>query len=115
MRETDQSIPDRLPLLDALLAERVGGTTPLKGVRAVLIQHQLGSQVPMTRALIQLGVEPQHVHWVDVPDTANATARAALLGLGARPQHFVGSGSRLYMPYSLDGASLVDIAGGRTG
>ncbi|MBI3324040.1 MAG: hypothetical protein HYZ92_02055 [Candidatus Omnitrophica bacterium] len=63
----DQTIPERLPLLDRYLAEQVRRRRPLAGVTAVLIQHQLGSQVVMTKALIELGIEPGRIHWIDIP------------------------------------------------
>ena len=100
MFEVEQTIPDSLPLLDAFLAQRTSGDTPLAGVTTVLIQHQLGSLVPMTRALIQLGADPANIHCVDIPYTANATVQAALVGLGIPPTNFAPSYYQLEMPYA---------------
>jgi hypothetical protein len=54
MIDLPQRIPNRLPMLDALVAERADDA-PLCGVTAVIIQHQLGSIVPMVQALFALG------------------------------------------------------------
>ena len=72
--DLDQRVPDELPLLRALVDEWVGGGKPLKGVTAVLIQHQLGSMVPTVHALFELGLDPERTYFVDIPYTANATA-----------------------------------------
>jgi hypothetical protein len=83
--ELDQALPTELPLLTALVADWAGARRPLTGVTAVLIQHQLGSIVPMVRALLALGLEPERTYFIDIPYTANATVRAALEGLGIPP------------------------------
>ena len=100
MDTVDQTIPDRLPLLDAFLAERVGPRQPLAGVTTVLIQHQLGSLVPMTRALIDLGADPQQIHCIDIPYTANATVQAELVRLGIPPGNFAPASYNLTMSYA---------------
>jgi len=82
MFPSDQATPRQLPMLDAVVEHVGGNRPPLEGVTLVLIQHQLGSMVPMTEALIRLGADPQKVHWIDIPYTANATVREALVGLG---------------------------------
>ncbi len=100
MDVVDQSIPDRLPLLDALLEERVRGRTPLAEVTTVLIQHQLGSLVPMTRALLALGADPQRIHCVDIPYTANATVQDELVRLGIPRDNFAPASYNLTMSYA---------------
>jgi len=61
-----------------LLAEYVDSLRPrqpLAGVTALLIQHQLGNQVPMVEALIALGLEPGAITWLDVPYTSSSRVR----------------------------------------
>jgi S-adenosylhomocysteine hydrolase len=96
----DQSVPATLPLLDALVAERVGDEQPLSDVTAVLIQHQLGSIVPLTRTLIRLGMDPHRIHWVDIPYTTNDTVRRELVGLGIPASNFAPSDYHLELPYA---------------
>ena len=96
----EQEIPDRLPLLDAYIEEHVRGKAPLAGVTAVLIQHQLGSQVRMVEALIRLGIEPGKIYWVDIPYTANPIVRKALQGLEIPPENFSRNSYHLGKPYA---------------
>ncbi len=96
----DQAIPDSLPLLDDFVEEWIGGEKPLAGVTAVLIQHQLGSQVRMTEAMIRLGLDPRRIFWVDIPYTANGEVHAALRGLGIPENNFSPSYYHLEMPYA---------------
>ena len=100
--EIQQDIPERLPLLDAFLESRTGANEPLQDVTAVLIQHQLGTQVAMVRALMELGLDAARIHFVDIPYTANATVRAELEKLGIPAGNLVVSDYRLtqaYAPY----------------
>jgi S-adenosylhomocysteine hydrolase len=97
--QTDQTIPKGLPLLDALVkGER--GNQPLRGVTALLIQHQLGSMVPMTKAFIALGLRPERIYWIDIPYTANAEVRAALRRLGIPRENFAHRSYHLRRPYA---------------
>jgi hypothetical protein len=77
-RDLDQKIPERMPVLEQYL-ERYAGTYPLSGVTALFIQHQLGNQVLMTKALLQLGLNPNQVHWLDIPYTANPIVLGAFV------------------------------------
>ena len=97
--DLDQRVPDELPLLRALVDEWAGGAKPLKGVTAVLIQHQLGSMVPTVRALFELGLDPERTYYVDIPYTANATVREALEDLGLPGANFAPSDYTLEQPY----------------
>ena len=96
----DQNVPASLPLIDSLLSERVIDAQPLAGVHAVLIQHQLGSIVPLTRALLKLGLDPRRTHWVDIPYTANDTVRAELEALGIPRENFAPASYHLEMAYA---------------
>jgi len=110
-----ETIPDRLPLLDAFVAERAE-SAPLAGVSAVLIQHQLGSIVPMVRALLSLGLEPDRVFFVDIPYSANAEVRVALEGLCLQKAHFASGSYDLSQPYAaFQRRRVQDIAAGMLG
>jgi len=77
----DDEIPVRMPLLDRWLDMQTS-YLPLKGVTALLIQHQLGGQVPQARALIELGIAPEDLFWIDIPYTSSKKVQKALIRLG---------------------------------
>ncbi len=74
----DQTIPRSLPLLDRWVNEH-RDRRPLAGVTVLLIQHQLGNHFPEAKALLDLGVEPTQLIWIDVPYTARPEVRKALI------------------------------------
>jgi S-adenosylhomocysteine hydrolase len=99
MADLAQHVPARLPLVDALVGEHVDGA-PLLGVTAVLIQHQLGSIVPMVQALLALGLDPRRTFFVDIPYTTNDEVREALEQLGLPASNFTPSAYDLEQPYA---------------
>ena len=96
----DDKVPKRLPLVDAFIAERLPDGYELPTTGAVLIQHQLGSIVPMTRALLSLGLDPERLHWVDIPYSANADVVAQLVDLGIPAGNFAPGDYNLEKPYA---------------
>ncbi len=74
----DQTIPRSLPLLDRWVNEH-REIRPLAGVTVLLIQHQLGNHFPEAKALLDLGVEPAQLIWIDVPYTARPEVRGTLI------------------------------------
>lgn len=70
-----------MPILDRWLEQAAQGR-PLAGVTGLMIQHQLGNQVPQTQALIELGMAPQDIFWIDIPYTSTPAVRDALRNLG---------------------------------
>jgi adenosylhomocysteinase len=98
-RDPQQTIPERLPLLDALVA-RHGERQPLHDVHAGLIQHQTGSTVCMVQALFALGLEPTQTFFVDIPYSANGEVREALERLGIPNGHFADGIYDLAQPYA---------------
>jgi hypothetical protein len=92
-RITDE-IPLRLPLLDRWL-ERSAHERPLEGVTVLNIQHQLGNHVPQTAALIELGVSPRAVHWIEIPYSATPAVREVLYALGIPKENILVSDFRL--------------------
>jgi hypothetical protein len=96
----DQTIPDSFPVLDAWL-EQQSGRKPLAGVTALLIQHQFGNQVPQARALLELGLDPQRLHWLDIPYTSTPAVRKHLISkLGIPEKNFSVSDYRVLEPYA---------------
>jgi S-adenosylhomocysteine hydrolase len=95
----DQAIPGPLPFLDAIV-DHHGQERPFAGWTALLIQHQLGSQVRMARALLDLGIAPARMYWIDIPYTANGTVHAALLALGIPEDNFAPSYYNLELKYA---------------
>jgi S-adenosylhomocysteine hydrolase len=79
--QLSDEIPRRLPILDRWLG-RAAQHRPLAGVTVLMIQHQLGNHVPQAQALLDLGVAPHAVHWIDIPYTSTPTVRDALCELG---------------------------------
>lgn len=77
----EQEIPDHMPLIDLLLS-RYKIQQPLRNTTALFFQHQLANQVPMTSALIDLGLSPDKIYWVDIPYTSNKATRKELRKLG---------------------------------
>lgn len=105
----EQSIPtlDDTPLL-ADLVDRMRGpaVADLGRFDALFIQHQLANQVPMARALVELGLPAERITWLDVPYTSHARTREALTRqVGIRPEQFVVCDdfrvTRPYAPYQL--------------
>lgn len=74
----DQTIPRNLPLLDAWVVKQ-RKNQPLKNVTLLLIQHQLGNQYPQAKALLDLGLEPTNLIWVDIPYTSTPKVRQAMI------------------------------------
>ncbi len=79
--ELSQDLPGDMPILDRWVEERVSGQ-PLSGVTALFIQHQFGNQLPQARAMLELGLAPERLLWLDVPYTSNARVREGLVALG---------------------------------
>ncbi len=100
MQDVPQTIPKRLPLLDAFLAAHPPKSKLLSDTTAVLIQHQLGSLVPLTRGLISLGLDPERIHCIDIPYTANPKVRDGLRRLGIPSRNFARSSYHLGKRYA---------------
>ena len=97
-RITDE-IPLRLPLLDRWL-EHAAQDWPLEGVTLLNIQHQLGNHVPQTVALIELGVSPTDIYWIEIPYSATPAVREVLYGLGIPKQNILVSDFHLLDDYA---------------
>ena len=99
-----QEIPPQLPMLEALVELEgrgaAGSEAPLAGWTALLIQHQLGSQVRMAQSLLQLGIAPGRMYWLDIPYTANGTVHDALLALRVPEENFAPSYYNLELKYA---------------
>ncbi len=73
-----QEISRHLPLLDLFVAQHAD-QRPLEGVDFLLIQHQLGNHYPQVRALLDLGIEPSRITWIDVPYSSRPQVRQAMI------------------------------------
>lgn len=73
-----QNIPKNMVLVERLV-DRFESLQPFAGQTALLIQHQLGNQVPQIKAMIALGLAPENIHWLDIPYTSNAVVREELV------------------------------------
>lgn len=99
-RDTDD-IVHHLPVLQRWV-ERAAQEQPLRGVTALMLQHQLGNQVPQTRALLDLGLNTDQLHWIDIPYTSTERVRTEFLNMGVPAQNMVPGDFRLldnYAPY----------------
>jgi len=99
-RDTDD-IVHHLPVLQRWM-ERAAQEQPLAGVTALMLQHQLGNQVPQTRALLDLGLDPRQLHWIDIPYTSTERVREEFCAMGVPAQNMVPGDFRLldnYAPY----------------
>jgi hypothetical protein len=94
-----EEIPDRLPILERWL-EQVAQNRPLAGVTALLIQHQVGNNVRQAGALIDLGVAPRDLHWIDVPYSSSIPVRNALVGLGIPEENLAVSRFKMLNEYA---------------
>lgn len=95
----DDEIPERLPLVDAVVERWAPDRDVLTDAVALLIQHQLGSIVPMTRALTELGLDPESLYWVDIPYTANPKVVEHLRAIGIPADNFAASDYHLDQPF----------------
>jgi S-adenosylhomocysteine hydrolase len=90
-----------MPILERWV-EKNRSRRPLAGVTALFIQHQFGNQVPQTRAMLELGLDPVRLIWLDVPYTSNALVREALVNLGIPRRNLIVHDYRAleaYAPY----------------
>jgi len=88
-------VPDRLPLLDAFLAERAPAGAPLRDTTAVLVQHHTGSIVPMLRTLAALGLDLNRTFLVDIPYSTHSAVVEAVRRLGVPDGNIAGGRYRL--------------------
>ena len=66
-----------MPLLREFVVQREAAK-PLRGVTALLIEHQLGNQGPQVDALIRLGLDPKKIYWLDIPYTSSRIFRQTM-------------------------------------
>ena len=96
-----QRIPNRMPLVDKVV-QRYLDEKPLAGQTALLIQHQLGNNVLQARALIELGLKPRDIHWLDIPYTSHEKVRTELRRLKIPKKNLIVGSYRLldfYAPH----------------
>jgi S-adenosylhomocysteine hydrolase len=74
---------DRVETLDAMpllrqFVDQHKARQPLRGVTALLIQHQLGNQGPQIQAMMELGLQPELTYWLDIPYTSSRHFRVTV-------------------------------------
>ena len=87
----DEGIPASLPLLQEFVSDFRDSLVDLRQCAAVLVQHQLGSMIPLLEALFALGLHPEKTHWIDVPYSSNLVVRNAVGALGVPSHNFAPS------------------------
>ncbi|HEX5087321.1 MAG TPA: NAD-binding protein [Nocardioides sp.] len=75
----------QLPLLDDY--RRHHARADLSAHNLLVIQHQLGTTVPLVQALIDDGIDPNRTWFVDIPYSTHPDVREALLQLAGDPTH----------------------------
>lgn len=104
----NNDLPDSLPLLEQLV-DNYASEQPLKGVHALMFQHLLGTQYAQTAALIELGLEPDNITWVDLPYTSSPIVRNALIeNLSIPSENFHRYSDGLLAPYALSQRARVN-------
>ena len=76
-RPFDPRARQRMPLLD-WAARWAGVDQPLRGWRVLFLQHQLENHLPQAELILDLGVEPGDLHWIDIPYTSSPEIRQEL-------------------------------------
>lgn len=88
-----------MPVLSRWL-DRMAPSQPLRGVTALMLQHQLGNHVPQTQALIRLGLDPANIFWIDIPYTSTSQVREALRDMGVPKRNLLTGRFRLLDNYA---------------
>lgn len=89
-----------MPLLKQFV-KRQRPAQPLRGVTALLIQHQLANQAPLAEALVRLGLDPTEIYWLDIPYTSSERFRVTISDrLGIPEENFWVNRYRVLEPYS---------------
>lgn len=94
-----QEVPGEMRVLKRW-AEEHRSKAPFSGVTALFIQHQLGNQLPFTQALIDLGLDPKCIFWLDVPYTSNPRMREELVGKGIPGKNLIVHEFRVLQAYT---------------
>ena len=106
--ELNDNLPDRLGLVEDLV-ESFCGELPLAGVTVLMIQGQTGATFVQTKALINLGVAPENILWVDIPYASSQVVRQRLIKeLGLKQNNFLIYGHDLLEPFTLNQRSRVN-------
>jgi len=93
-----QNLRKKLPLLNEEL-RRHKERKPLKNHKMLLIQHQLLDSIAQVAALIDLGVAPKDLFWIDIPYTSFPEIRSAVMNLGVPKENIWVHDYRLTLPY----------------
>ena len=89
-----QNIPAQigeLPLLKELV-ECFKPSQPFRDRTALLIQHQCANHYAQAMALMELGIEPDRLFWIDIPYSSHQEVRERLVKRGVPRPNFANSG-----------------------
>jgi S-adenosylhomocysteine hydrolase len=94
----DEKLLLRMPLLSELV-QRQKEQLPLVNSIVLLIQHQLQDSYAQVSSLLELGVDPTELYWIDIPYTSNASVRSAVQRLGVPARNFWSHAYHLGLQY----------------
>src|SRR5262245_55448875 len=98
-RPFDRNVLRRMKLVEWLI-EHHRGAQPLRGWKVLFIQHQLENHLAQVHGVLELGVSPRVLHWIDVPSTSSAEIRNATMRLGVPARNFRNHAYNLTQSYA---------------
>lgn len=91
---------DQFPLLKELVVS-CGKSSPLSKHTVLMIQHQCTNHYALALALIELGILPENMYWIDIPYSSHLQVRKRLLKLGIPAENFCSSSDyRVLRPFA---------------
>jgi S-adenosylhomocysteine hydrolase len=94
----DKTLRQKMPLLNNVVLQHES-RKPLANLAVLLIQHQLQDSYAQVSALLELGLDPKELYWIDIPYTSNGIVRSAVQGLGVPSKNFWSHAYRPTIPY----------------
>lgn len=99
----NQKIPDTIDALPLLreFVDLFKKLQPLRNCTALLIQHQCADHYAQALALIELGIQPEKLFWIDIPYSSHKEVRRRLHKIGIQKSNFYTSdGYRILRPFA---------------
>jgi S-adenosylhomocysteine hydrolase len=85
--ESTCKVRDRMPILNKLV-DRYRDQKPFQDVTVLYLQHQLENQFAEASAMIELGLDPKKLYWIDIPYTSHKVVRDAVMTIGVPQNNF---------------------------
>lgn len=98
-RRFDPDVLGRMKLVEWLVDEH-RAARPLRGWKVLFLQHQLENHLAQAQAVLELGVAPRDLHWIDIPYTSSPEIRRAMMRMGVPAANFVNHDYRLTESYA---------------